>query len=530
MFVNMAWLALIPSVLFILTGFFSLFQKGMRPFLLRKIALGVGFLGILASIAASVNLFQNGVQNVQIWNWMGWGISFRMDALSILMLTMISLLAFIILQYSANYLDGDSHQGSFIGRLAITFASVELLVLSGNLLILALAWVLTSISLHTLLTFYPERKAGMIAAKKKFILARIGDACLLSAFYIIYISMGTAELSELFLAFNSLTSFNSNLVYASVLICIAALLKSAQFPTWGWLVEVMETPTPVSALLHAGILNAGPYLVVRFASLMQHSEFASIVLVGIGGLTALLASVCLLTQPSIKVALAYSSAAHMGFMLLVCGLGVYPAVMLHLVAHSFYKAHAFLSSGSIVDSLRSNKVQLPARLGSIPRLVLSLVMAIGIYGTFAYLWGIDFTESQDLPLLGIGFIFVLGLTLMISPALDSDGSILGTIRTVILALATTTAFFGLESLMHSLLQSEVPGRFALSELRMILLGFVLVSFLIAIFAQAIAPSLAIKKTYRAWSLHFRNGLYVNAYFDRIIGSLRQNTIQGESHV
>ena len=530
MLVILSWLALIPSVLFILTGFFSLFQKGMRPFLFRKITLSVAGFGILASLLAIFHLFQNGVQTIVLWDWKGIGLSFRLDPLSILMLTMISLLAFVIIQYSSNYLDGDAKQGSFMGRLAITIASVELLVLSGNLLSLGIAWVLTSISLHTLLTFYYDRKAAMIAAKKKFILARVGDACLLFAFYLIYNNMGTADLATLFFKFNTIQDLNFELTLATSLICVAALLKSAQFPTWGWLIEVMETPTPVSALLHAGILNAGPFLVVRFAALMQHSELASIILVGFGGLTALFASVSLLTQPSIKVALAYSSAAHMGFMLLVCGLGVYPAVMLHLVAHSFYKAHAFLSSGSMVDVLISNRVVMPKRIGSLPRFILSMLLGIAIYGLFAYIWEIDLNQASDLPLLGIGAIFVLGLTLMLTPAIDSEGSDLGVIRTVILALLTTTAFFSLEALMHYLLHSEVPGRFALSNTRMILTAIVVSSFFVAIFLQALAPGLTLKKEYSAWALHFRNGLYVNAFFDRMVGSLRQNTIKGESHV
>ena len=131
---------------------------------------------------------------------------------------------------------------------------------------------------------------------------------------------------------------------AAALIAVAAILKSAQFPTHSWLVEVMETPTPVSALLHAGILNAGPFLAVRLSFVLEQATVAPLLLIAFGAFTALFASKALLTQHSIKVGLGYSSAAHMGFMLMICGLGVYAAAILHLVAHSFYKAHAFLSS------------------------------------------------------------------------------------------------------------------------------------------------------------------------------------------
>ncbi len=121
----------------------------------------------------------------------------------------------------------------------------------------------------------------------------------------------------------------------------------------------METPTPVSALLHAGILNAGPFIAIRMAFVIDGANLATTLLIVVGGLTAVFASVVLLTQPSVKVALGYSSAAHMGFMLMVCGMGIYPAALLHLVAHSFYKAHAFLSSGSAIDEARAAKVALP---------------------------------------------------------------------------------------------------------------------------------------------------------------------------
>ena len=135
------------------------------------------------------------------------------------------------------------------------------------------------------------------------------------------------------------------------LLAIAALLKSAQFPTHGWLTEVMETPTPVSALLHAGVINAGGFLLIRFADVMLLAPGVLAALVMIGGFTALFGSLVMLTQPAVKTSLAWSTVAQMGFMIFECGLALFPLALLHIVAHSLYKAHSFLASGGAVEQV-----------------------------------------------------------------------------------------------------------------------------------------------------------------------------------
>ena len=194
---------------------------------------------------------------------------------------------------SNNYMDGDDRQGSFIGRLAATIASVQLLVISGNLGLLFIAWVFTSVSLHRLLLFYSERPGAIIAARKKFILARIGDASLLAAITLLYNLFGSGNLEFIFSELRAGIAPENmlSIEFAALFLALAALFKSAQFPTHGWLIEVMETPTPVSALLHAGLLNAGPYLIIRMAFVMDASFYAPLLLISIGGFTALFASV-----------------------------------------------------------------------------------------------------------------------------------------------------------------------------------------------------------------------------------------------
>ena len=477
--------------------------------------------GLVAAVVCAVLTAQHGLLLSPTLGIGGLGLSVRLDPLSMVMLCMIALLAVLIVHYSRTYLEGDTRHGVFLGRLAATIASVEVLVLAGNLGLFVLAWLATSLSLHTLLVFYPERPAAVIAGRKKFIAARVGDVCLFAAAALLYLQFGTGDLEAIFTGMQAAGAAGWALGAtggAALLLAVAALLKSAQFPTHGWLVEVMETPTPVSALLHAGILNAGPFLVTRFAFVVDGAVPAQSLLILLGGFTALFASSALLTQPAIKVALGYSSAAHMGFMLMVCGFGVYPAAILHLVAHSFYKAHAFLSSGSVVDEARAAKVRLPRRLGQPVRILGSMAIALGVYVGFSLLWGINPVEEP--ALLAVGVILVMGLAQIIAPALDSDGPLVGTLRACGMAVGVAIAFFSLEAGADALLQSVLPELAVPESARLILIGLVLVAFGAAVLFQIVGPTLPARAGHQRFAIHLRNGFYANAAFDRLVGALK----------
>src|SRR5262249_55706852 len=137
---------------------------------------------------------------------------------------------------------------------------------------------------------------------------------------------------------------------ATALLVVGVLLKSAQIPFHGWMQQVMEAPTPVSALLHAGIVNIGGFVMIRLAPLMAHAHLAQGMLVTVGLITAFIASLVMTTRVSVKQILAWSTISQMGFMLLQCGLGIWQLALLHLLAHSCYKAHSFLSSGGAVET------------------------------------------------------------------------------------------------------------------------------------------------------------------------------------
>ncbi|WP_162343312.1 proton-conducting transporter transmembrane domain-containing protein [Cyclobacterium salsum] len=513
-------LATLSPAVFVATAVASWFQPGCKPKQIIAISKTATIVSILVVVLSSIYVTKQGLLESGLLGISGIGFSIRLDALSILMLGMIALLGFIIIKFSSNYLDGDQRQGAFIGKLAATIASVQLLVISGNIGLLFISWVLTSISLHRLLVFYHERPGAQVAAKKKFILARLGDGCLLVAIALLYNQFGSGNLEVIFSAIKGGLSAESSslpLELSALFLALAAILKSAQFPTHGWLIEVMETPTPVSALLHAGLLNAGPFLIIRMAFVMDASTVAPILLLSLGGFTALFASVAYLTQTSIKTALGYSSVGHMGFSLMVCGLGVYPAAMLHLVAHSFYKAHAFLSSGSVIDLVRASKIAEQAQTLSPIKVTSGIAMALLLYTGFALLWGID--PQRELSLLFIGAVIVMGLSRIFTAAIARSWNPGLMARAVLLALTVTAAFFALESGTHLLLGSQVPELRVPGLGKMLLVSVILLGFGLVVFMQIIAPQLSKKPFYQELAIHVRNGFYANAWFDRLIQAL-----------
>jgi NAD(P)H-quinone oxidoreductase subunit 5 len=517
----LALLVLAAPLAFLATAVLARGHRGTRPEpVIRAGKLAAAF-GLVVAAVAGVVVAVNGLVESPTVGIDGVGFSLRLDALSTVMLGMIALLAVVIYAYSCTYLDGDERHGAFLGRLAATVAAVELLVLAGNLGVLVVAWVLTSLALHQLLVFYRERPRAVAAARKKWIVARIGDAFLVTGSTLLVVHFGTGNLEQIFEGVRQAvdgSGLPGIVSVAAVCFVVAAILKSAQFPTHGWLVEVMETPTPVSALLHAGILNAGPFLAIRMAFVIGEAQPATLLLVAAGGITAVFASVVLLTQPSIKVVLGYSSAAHMGFMLLICGLGAFPAALLHLVAHSFYKAHAFLSSGSVIDDARAAKVALPRRLGSPVRIVGSAIVALALYLALALVWGVDLLG--DTVVLAIGAILVVGITQLVAPALDSDGPVVGTIRASVLALGVTTSFFALEAGVHALLDRTVPKDTTWTLLHGVLAASVVLVFAVVVLLQILEPSRPASTRRRALAVHARNGLYANVMFDRLVGSFR----------
>ena len=508
---------LIPTVLFLFSSVLPTILGAKRVKPIIQLTLLGSVLSILLSFVGAFYIYTIGNAETSLLEFQNLGLSIRVDVLSMLFFGMIALLGFVIVKYSVNYLKGDARQHVFMGRIAATIASVQLFVLSGNLFILFLSWVTTSLFLHRLLVFYKERPRAQSAALKKFIVARFSDVFLLTSFLLIYIQVGSGSLATIFEAIQQ-TDLNAslNLELATVFLVLAAIFKSAQFPIHGWLVEVMETPTPVSALLHAGVLNAGPFVIMRMAFLLDASVWASNMLLIVGGTTAIIASVIFLTQSSIKTALGYSSIAHMGFSLFICGTGAYSAAVLHIVAHSFYKGHAFLSSGSSVDVIKTKRITTSERLKNPFRIALGVILAFAVYLGIAVIFEIDF--NSNVALFAVGLVIVMSLTQVIVPIIDTKQHVSTVLFACLLVGLVATSFLGFEHIFHTLLDAQFPGAASMTSGRILVVAIMLLLFAIVVSLQVFSPSYFNLKNATKLSVYLRNGFYINSYFDKLIGA------------
>ncbi|MDE2452627.1 MAG: NADH-quinone oxidoreductase subunit L, partial [Burkholderiales bacterium] len=297
--------------------------------------------------------------------WLGLGTNLTGAWVALL----VQFLGTVIGVFSSRYLQGEPGQLRYVAALAGVLAAVHLLLLADHWLVLIAAWAGVGLGLRHLLCFYTDRPFALLAAHKKRLADRLADALLIAAAALAWTEVGSGSLSELWRRLG--TGAPSRALQASaVLLALAVVLRTALLPMHGWLIQVMEAPTPVSALLHAGVINLGGFLLVRFAPLLEAAPLARWLLVSIGLATAMLAGMVLLTRISIKVRLAWSTVAQMGFMVMECGLGLYKLALLHLIGHSLYKANAFLSASGAVQAARLRMMR-----GAAPPSVASLALA-----------------------------------------------------------------------------------------------------------------------------------------------------------
>ncbi|MCU0868006.1 MAG: NADH-quinone oxidoreductase subunit L [Burkholderiales bacterium] len=374
----------------------------------------------------------------------------RADAPGAVVLLLVSFIGWVIVRYSQPYLDAERGERGYVVALATVLAAVGAVVVANHLLLIVVAWSATSFALHRLLTFFGDRRPAVLAAHKKFVFGRVADLCMATAAVLLAFAFGSLQLDALTQA-AAAGPLPAAAQVAAVLVAIAALLKCAQLPFHGWLIQVMEAPTPVSALLHAGVVNLGGFVLLRLAPLIDAAPAAQALLVVVGATTAVGAALVMTTRISIKVQLAWSTCAQMGFMLMQCGLGAWEMALLHLVAHSLYKAHAFLGAGGVVR--RAQVTQLaadPVRPG-VGAIVVGVVLGVGATATAAVLFGGDLAAAPALPLLAA----IVGLALV--PLLQARALALGgawPIGLVVGAFAVAAAYFGL----HALAAHVVPPR------------------------------------------------------------------------
>ncbi|AEB85326.1 NADH-quinone oxidoreductase subunit L [Alicycliphilus denitrificans] len=328
----------------------------------------------VAALALSVVALISGAYRLP---WSGWAAA---SVFSLCLAALVQGLGTVIGSFSSRYLQGEAGQRRYIVMLAAVLACVHLLLLADHWLLLIAAWAGVGLALQHLLCFYPDRPFARLAALKKRIADRLADALLLGAAALAWLEVGSGALSALWLHIAQ-QGMGAPLHASAVMLVLAVVLRTALLPVHGWLIQVMEAPTPVSALLHAGVVNLGGFVLIRFAPLLEHAAVARGLLLAFGLVTAVLAGMVMLTRITIKVRLAWSTVAQMGFMLLECALGLYTLAALHLIGHSLYKAHAFLSASTVVRQTRLQALHsagAPTALSVVAAPVLAAGIVLGL--------------------------------------------------------------------------------------------------------------------------------------------------------
>lgn len=343
-------------------------QRRWRQFnLLALVALAFSLAGVASEL---VWMTDSGAASPVLGDWLA------VNPFGAWVSLLVQLLGAAIGLYSANHLKGEPRQPVYIAALGAVLAAVHLLLLADHWIVLIAAWAAIGHAMHALLCFYEDRPFALLAAHKKRVTDRAADALLILAALLAWSQVGSGSLSALW-AHIAAGHASAALAWSGACLALAVIARTALMPVHGWLVQVMEAPTPVSALLHAGVVNLGGYVLVLFAPLLGVSLAARWLLVIFGLVSATVAGLVLLTRVSQKVHLAWSTIAQMGFMLLECGLGLYLFAALHLLGHSLYKAHNFLNASSAVRDCERKLMTAEVRNSGLS-MILAVPVSLGV--------------------------------------------------------------------------------------------------------------------------------------------------------
>ncbi|MVM39148.1 proton-conducting membrane transporter [Spirosoma sp. HMF3257] len=322
---------------------------------------------------------------------------FHLDRLSIILMALVIFIGVCVGSFAYRYLKGDTQYRPFFFRLAVLIGSVIIMVSADHLLLLLIAWCLSNGLLVRLMIYkknWKAAKAAGLLATKNFVWGAIWVA---SAFVLFYTATGETSIQALV----HQPTLSSTTLLALGLLLMGAMTQSAIWPFHRWLLSSLNSPTPVSAIMHAGLINGGGFLLARFAPLYLQSPALLTVLVVLGFCTALLGTLWKLMQPDVKRMLACSTMGQMGFMVVQCGLGLFPAAVAHLVWHGLFKAYLFLSSGSAAQEKRVDLRYPPGPVA------FSCALVCGSIGSFCFAissgkaW---MSGDTTLVLIGVAFL------------------------------------------------------------------------------------------------------------------------------
>jgi NAD(P)H-quinone oxidoreductase subunit 5 len=430
----------------------------------------------------------------------------QLDIVSGAMFVLVSTLALVVVRYSEAYLAGQRELDRYGRYLLLTVASVSVLVTSNHLAVLMVAWFATDIGLHQLLTFYRRRRQAIIVAHKKFLLSRVADACFVSSIVLIGLQFGSLRIDVVNAVAGASGEASPTIHLATVLLVFGVLLKSAQIPFHGWMLQVMEAPTPVSALLHAGVVNIGGFVMIRLAPLMAHASIAQGILLGVGLFSTVVAALVMAKGVAIKGVLAWSTIGQMGFMLVQCGLGAWHLALMHVLAHSLYKGHTFLSSGSVTDQWAASHL-VHSRRASIWHLMAGVVFACAAVAPF-YL-GITLAMGASSAIGPLALVLALSFAPMAARAIAAGQRAFR--LAALFILGACAAYFG----WHVIFELTAPSINAGVETSALKWQIVVGGLGVLFIAQSILQA-APNGRFADWiQPHLLSGLYIDDWFTRV---------------
>lgn len=384
--IKLVWLVpLLPLIGFMIIG---LFGKKLSKGLVGTIGSGVVFGAFAVAVGIFFELSGQAQKSVTIdlFSWITAGklsvpFSFLIDPLSSLFLLIITGIGFLIHVYSTAYMHDDEGFARFFAYLNLFIFFMLLLVLGSNYLIMFVGWEGVGLCSYLLIGFWFKNTAYNNAAKKAFIMNRIGDLGFLLGIVLIFVTFGSISYHEVFEQAKSYASGSPVLTAITLLLFIGAMGKSAQLPLYTWLPDAMAGPTPVSALIHAAtMVTAGIYMIARSNILYTLSPDTMSVVAVIGVCTALFAATIGLVQNDIKKVLAYSTVSQLGYMFLALGVGAYTGAVFHVMTHAFFKALLFLGAGSVIHAMSGE--QDIRKMGGLKKYIPITQMTF-LVGTFA---------------------------------------------------------------------------------------------------------------------------------------------------
>jgi len=360
-------LLFLPLISFVISGFFGKYIGDRLSEIITSLFVSIS--ALLALIIFYDVIIEGYTNNVVIASWIHSGSlnvnwSIKVDAVSAVMLVVVTLISSLVHIYSIGYMSNDPHKPRFMAYLSLFTFAMLTLVTSDNFLQLFFGWEGVGLCSYFLIGFWFKKDSANAAAIKAFVVNRVGDFGFALGIFLIFYLFGTVNYNEVFQQIpqninNKLTILGlqlNSIDLICLLLFIGAMGKSAQILLHTWLPDAMEGPTPVSALIHAAtMVTAGVFLVVRCSPIFEYSQFTLNIITFVGMITAFFAATVALVQNDIKKIIAYSTCSQLGYMFFAAGVGAYNVAMFHLFTHAFFKALLFLGSGSVIHSFKDEQ-------------------------------------------------------------------------------------------------------------------------------------------------------------------------------